>query len=112
MKNLIKVIALSTVLTSGFVAAQEQTVSTPQKAMETSVKNKSVDKKIELSSPAQQVIQSIENYPNTDLKVTVVGSTAMVSGTVKKEMDKEVVVKALESLQDFNHVESDIELSE
>tara|TARA_Y100000588_G_scaffold41528_1_gene39667 strand:- start:43469 stop:43807 length:339 start_codon:yes stop_codon:yes gene_type:complete len=112
MKNLIKVIALSTVLTSGFVAAQEQTVSTPQKSMETSVKNKSVDKKTELSSAAQQVIQSIENYPNTDLKVTVVGSTATVSGTVEKEMDKEVIIKALESLQDFDRVESDIKLSE
>lgn len=112
MKNIIKVIALSTVLISGFVAAQEQTFSTPQKAMETSVKNKSVDRKTELSSQAQQVIESIENYPNTDLNVTVVGSTAMVSGSVKKEMDKVVVVKALKSLQYFDRVESDIEISE
>ena len=112
MKNLIKVIALSTVLTSGFVAAQEQTVSTPQKSMETSVKNKSVDKKTELSSAAQQVIQSIENYPNTDLEVVVNGKVASINGTVSSESDKKIIANALKAVPDFSTVQVNIEVSE
>lgn len=111
MKNLIKVIALSTILTSACIVAQEQSVSAPQEAMKHSMKNKSVDKKTELSTSAKQVIESIENYPNTDLKVTVVGSNATISGTVENKNDEMVVVKTLESLQEFKNINKDIKVS-
>lgn len=112
MKNLIKVIALSTILTSACIVAQEQSVTTSNTEMKHSMKNKSVDKKTELSTSAEQVIKSIENYPNTDLKVEVVGSNVTVSGTVDNEKDKMVVLKALESLQEFKNINSNITLSE
>lgn len=107
MKNSIKAIALSTLLISGFaVQAQEtkkESVTTEQAVAATTG---------QLSDTAKQVINKIENYPNTDLDVVVNGKVASINGTVSSESDKKVIANALKAVPDFSTVQVNIEVSE
>tara|TARA_B100000073_G_scaffold103157_1_gene82475 strand:- start:1826 stop:2146 length:321 start_codon:yes stop_codon:yes gene_type:complete len=106
MKNQIKIIALSTLLLSGF-AAQALEVSKEMTTTEDVVTEQK-----ELSSEAKQVIKTIENYPNSDLTVSVQGDTAIVSGTVMKGTDQKAIEDALVATSDFSVVKLEIEVIE
>lgn len=106
MKNQIKIIALSTLLLSGF-AAQALEVSKEMTTTEDVVTEQK-----ELSSEAKQVIKTIENYPNSVLTVNVQGDTAIVSGTVMKGTDQNAIEDALVATSDFSVVKLEIEVIE
>tara|TARA_Y100000588_G_scaffold41528_1_gene39668 strand:- start:43865 stop:44185 length:321 start_codon:yes stop_codon:yes gene_type:complete len=106
MKNQIKIIALSTLLLSGF-AVQALEVSKEMTTTEDVVAEHK-----ELSPEAKQVIKTIENYPNSDLTVSVQGDTAIVKGTVMNGTDQKAIEDALVATSDFSVVKLEISVSE
>lgn len=116
-KVTIKAILLSTILVASMAAANIHTIS----QSESLTKNERVERMMQeahpesykgLSQTSQQILESIENYPETNLSIEIKGNKAIINGTVKNEMDEPMLIKSLKAFPEIDIVESNIELSE
>lgn len=65
-----------------------------------------------LSKISQDILNSVENYPNTDLDIEIIGNKAIINGEIYNEMDEFFIIKSIKSFPEIDYVVSDIKYIE
>ena len=65
-----------------------------------------------LSKISQDILKSVENYPNTDLDIEVIGNKAIINGEIYNEMDEFFIIKSIKSFPEIDYVVSEIKYIE
>tara|TARA_B100000073_G_scaffold103157_1_gene82473 strand:- start:1008 stop:1304 length:297 start_codon:yes stop_codon:yes gene_type:complete len=65
-----------------------------------------------LSKISQDILNSVENYPNTDLDIEIIGNKAIINGIIYNEMDEFFIIKSIKSFPEIDYVVSEIKYIE
>lgn len=65
-----------------------------------------------LSKISQDILNSVENYPNTNLDIEVIGNKAIINGEIYNEMDEFFIIKSIKSFPEIDYVVSEIKYIE